>query len=431
VTSFVSRLAAAKVVQPLRRRDFALLAGGSVVSLFGDGFFYLALTWQVYAISNVPTALSFVGLAWTLPSVLFLLIGGAYSDRHDRRRLMISADVLRAAAIGGMAILSWAGVIELWHIAALIAFVGVGNAFFYPASTAIVPDLLPSDELPAANALAGMYRPLTVRLIGPAIAGLVVGVAGPAPAFAIDGLSFLVSAVAVGAIRTRPAPRPAVAAASLRQTLADVGEGLRFARATPWIWATLLSAMFSLLVFMGPVEVLLPYLIKNRLELGPESFGAIFAVGGVGSIAMSVAIGAFGLPRRRITAMYLSWTIGIALPALFGVMTALWQAMLVSFVLQGSLELGQVIWTTLLQQHVPRELLGRVSSLDWLVSTGLVPVSFALTGPIAAALGPETTIIVASLLGAAIINALLFWPGVRDLERAPSAGAARAKEQPV
>lgn len=429
--SLIRRLAAARVVQPLRSRDFALLAAGSVVSLFGDGFFYLALTWQVYAISNVPTALSFVGVAWTLPSVLLLLVGGAFSDRHDRRRLMISADLVRAAALGTMAVLSATGVIELWHIAALIALVGAGNAFFNPASTAIVPDLLDSDAIPAANALAGMYRPLMVRMLGPAVAGLVVAAAGPAPALAIDGLSFVASAVAVTAIRARPAPRPATDGGDgWRQTLAEVREGLQFARATPWIWATLVSAMFSLLVFMGPVEVLLPYLIKNRLGLGPESFGVIFAMGGVGSILMSVLIGAVGLPRRRVVTMYLSWTVGIALPALFGVMTALWQAVIVTFVLQAFLQLGQVIWTTMLQQLVPRELLGRVSSLDWLVSTALVPLSFAITGPVAAALGPETTIIVASLLGAAIINALLFWPGVRDPDRVPVGRVAVAAGQP-
>src|SRR6476659_4631290 len=103
-----------------------MLTAGSTVSLFGDGFFFVALAWQVYAISNVPTALSIVGVAWTLPSVIFLLIGGPLADRYDRRRLMIGADIIRALAIGAMGVLSVAGVIEIWHICVLIAFVGVG-----------------------------------------------------------------------------------------------------------------------------------------------------------------------------------------------------------------------------------------------------------------------------------------------------------------
>jgi MFS family permease len=359
-------------------------------------------------------------VAWTLPMVAFVLIGGALSDRYDRRKLMIAADILRAGAIGVLAILSLSGVLELWHIAALIILVGTGDAFFNPASSAILPDVVPEMHLPAANALAGVYRPLVFRLIGPALAGFVVAVVGPGAAFGVDAMTFLVSAVAIAAIRTRPEPRDKPAGGP-RQMLADVFQGLAFVRGQPWIWATLLSAMLSLLVFLGPVEVLLPYLVRNRLELGPESLGAIFAAGGIGSILMAVAIGTLGQPRRKITVMYASWVLGVAGMAIYGLMTTLWQALLASLIVHAMFQLGQVIWTTLLQQRVPRELLGRVSSLDWLVSTGLVPISFALTGPVAAALGPETTMVGAALLGAFLMGMLMFVPGVRDPEREPAA----------
>ncbi len=166
--NFRERLRAVRLFQPLVRRDFALLTTGSVVSLLGDGFFSIALAWQVYEISNVPTALSIVGVAWTVPLIAFLLLGGVFTDRYDRRRLMIGADIIRAAAIGLLGILSLYGVIELWHVIVLIAFVGLGDAFFNPAATAIVPDLLPDELLPQANALNGLIRPLTIRLIGPA-----------------------------------------------------------------------------------------------------------------------------------------------------------------------------------------------------------------------------------------------------------------------
>ncbi|HJW22548.1 MAG TPA: MFS transporter [Candidatus Limnocylindrales bacterium] len=424
--SLVERLTGARLLQPLRHRDFALLAGGSVVSLLGDGFFFVALTWQVYTISNVPTALSLVGVAWTLPSVVLLLFAGAFSDRHDRRRLMIAADLVRAAAIGSLAILSASGRLELWHVAGLIAFVGAGDAFFNPSSTAIVPDLVPTEELPAANALQGIYRPLMVRLLGPALAGLTVAALGPAPAFAIDAASFLVSALAVTVIRARPPVREA-GGVGLRGTLEQVAEGIRYARSTPWIWATLVAAMLALLVFMGPGEVLIPFLVKNRLGAGPETFGAILAVGGVGAIAMSLLVGAVGLPRRRVTAMYGAFTGGVALCAVYGLMTAAWQALVVSFTFQALFMLGQVIWTTMLQQLVPRELLGRVSSLDWLISGGLVPVSFALTGPVSSALGPETTMVGASLLAACLMTALFFLPGVRDPERSADLRGAAAE----
>lgn len=423
-----ARLRRIRLLEPLGERDFALLTAGWVVSLLGDGFFSVALAWQVYDISNVPTALSIVGVAWTLPLIIFILLGGVFSDRYDRRWMMIGADLVRAAAIGLLGILSIAGVIELWHVVALIAFVGLGDAFFNPASTAIVPDLVREQQLPQANALQGLVRPLMVRLLGPALGGITVAGLGPGVAFVVDGSSFLVSAVAILLISARPSR--AVVGHGLRQTIAEVREGLAFVRRNPWCWATLLSAMFSLLVFIGPVQVLLPYLVKNRLDLGPEALGAIFAVSGVGAIGAAIAVGQLGLPRRRITIMYVVWSAGVALFAGYGLMTSLWQAFLIGLGTAALFEVGQIIWITLLQTLVPRELLGRVSSLDWLVSTGLVPLSFALTGPVAALLGPGPTMIVAGLLGSVLMGVLLFVPGVRDPERQQLATAPAMADQP-
>ena len=420
------RLAASRMLRPLRSRDYARLAIGSIVSLVGDGFFHVALAWQVYTFSNSPTALSIVFLAISLQSVILVLVVGVFADRYDRRKLMVAADLVRAGALGGIALLSAAGILEIWHIAALVVFVGAGDAFFNPASTAFLPDVVPDEDLPAANALSGIYRPIMIRMIGPALAGLVVAALGPAPAFGVDALSFLVSAVAIWSIRTRPAPRATVDH-SLRATIAEIGEGFRYTRSKPWIWATLLSAMFSLLIFIGPIEILVPFVIKNKLLLGPEALGLIFAFGGIGSLVMSVLIGVVGLPRRRVTVMYVAWAAGVGFTATYGLMTTLWQALVISFVLQASFMLGQVIWTTMLQQLVPRELLGRVSSLDWMMSLGLVPVSYALTGPVSGVLGPDVTLIVAGLLGSVFMFGLLFVPGVRDPERMPRSGTEAAQ----
>lgn len=410
-----ARLSRIRIFQPLAQRDFGLLAGAAAISLLGDGFFSVALAWQVYEISNLPTALSLVGAAWTLPVVIFILLGGVFSDRYDRRWLMIGADVVRAAAIGLLGFLSISGSLELWHVVGLIAFVGLGDAFFNPASTAIVPDLLPDELLPQANALQGLVRPMMVRLVGPAVGGFVVAAVGPGVAFLVDGATFLVSMLFLAAISARPAR--AATSASLRRTLAEVGEGLDFVRRTPWLWATLVSAMFSLLLFVGPVQVLLPFLVKNRLALEADALGLIFAFGGVGSVLAAVAVGQLGLPRLRVTVMYAAWAAGVALLAGYGLMTSLWHALLVGFVSAALFEVGAIIWVTLLQQLVPRRLLGRVSSLDWLVSTGLVPLSFALTGPVSEAIGPGTTMVAGGLIGSVLMGALLFWPGVRDPDR--------------
>jgi DHA3 family tetracycline resistance protein-like MFS transporter len=420
--SLGARLRAIRMLEPLANRNYALLMAAAVISLLGDGFFSVALAWQVYAISNVPTALAVVSIAWSVPLVAMLLLGGVFTDRYDRRWLMIGADLVRAAAVGLMGLLSVAGVLELWHIIILIAFVGLGDAFFNPASTAIVPDLVPEHQLPQANALQGLIRPLMVRLAGPAIAGFVVAVVGPGWAFVADGASFLVSALALAGIAARP--RVGAVMHGWRRTFAEMAEGLQFVRANPWLWATLVSAMFSLLAFVGPVQVLLPFLVKNQLELGPEALGLIFAVSGIGSIVSAIVMGQRGLPRRKITVMYVSWTAGVAFMAGYGIMGELWQALVVAFSTAALFQVGQIIWITLLQQLVPRRLLGRVASLDWLLSSGLVPVSFALTAPAAEMLGAGTTMVAAGLIGAFLMGILLFAPHVRDPERVPADAVA-------
>ena len=147
------------IFAPLRHRDFRLLWSGMTVSLLGDGIFIVALAWQVYELSDAATALSLVGLAMTIPNVLFLLIGGVVSDRFDRRRVLLAADLIRGLAVAAMGVLSLNGTIELWHLMGLAALYGGGTAFFGPAFDAIVPDLVASDLLIQANSLDQFVRP--------------------------------------------------------------------------------------------------------------------------------------------------------------------------------------------------------------------------------------------------------------------------------
>jgi DHA3 family tetracycline resistance protein-like MFS transporter len=144
---------------------------------------------------------------------------------------------------------------------------------------------------------------------------------------------------------------------------------------------------------------------------------------------MALTIGARGLPRRRVTVMFLCWSIGVALMATYGVMTALWQALIASFILHALFQLGEVIWVTMLQQNVPRHLLGRVTSLDWLISLGLVPLSYAITGPLSAAFGPSMTMVGTALIGALLMVSLYFVPGVRDPEQADFAQRSRDEDR--
>jgi transmembrane secretion effector len=409
-----------RLLTPLRHRDFRLLWGGMCVSLIGDGVFMIAMAWQVYALANAPTALAMVGIAMTVPTVALLVLGGVVSDRFDRRRVMVAADVARAVAVGAIATLSLTGGLELWHMVALVALYGAGAAFFGPAFDAIVPDLLPPAELARANALDQLIRPLALRLMGPALGGLLIETVGVGGAFVLDAASFAVSAVALLAMRAAPRVRPPG-----EGLLADIGAGFQYVRRRVWLWGTLGSAAIAYLLFMGPVEILVPFLVKNELGGSAADLGLVFAAGGVGSVLCAVVIGQRGLPRREITLMYAAWTLATLAVAGYGLAASVWQLMLVSLVFNGLETAGLVAWATTKQRHVPAHLLGRVSSLDWLISTGLLPLSFALTGPVSAALGAQGALIAAGATGAVVTLAALFLPGMRAIEQRPPAQSVR------
>ena len=402
---------------PLRDRRFRRLWVAMCASLLGDGAFLVAVAWQVYELSNTPTAMSVVGIAMTVPTILFLLLGGVASDRFERRRIMVGADLLRAAAGMVLAALALSGALEVWHVAILAAMYGTGAAFFAPAFDAVVPDIVPPDRLAQANALDQLVRPLVFRMAGPALGGILVAAGGAGVVFALDSASFLFSAVVLWGVRVEAGPAPERA----RSVARDLAEGWRFVRRRAWLWATFASAAVAYLCFMGPVEVLLPYLVKNDLEGSARDLGMVFAAGGIGSVTCALAMGQSDIPRRGITFIYACWTVATLAVAGYGLSSAMWQLMLAALAFNALETAGTIVWATLKQRHVPRHMLGRVSSLDWLISIGLLPLSFALTGPVAAAIGTRGTLVAAGLTGAAVTAAAFFVPGVRAVEAAPEA----------
>jgi DHA3 family tetracycline resistance protein-like MFS transporter len=398
------------MLRVLRHRDFRLLWIGQSVSLIGDGIYLVAIAWLVYDLSNAPSALGLVGLAWTLPMVLVLLGAGVMSDRLERRRLLITADLLRVAAIAALATLTLADAIELWHVVCIVVVYGVGDALFAPAFTAIMPNVVPQEDMLQASALKELMEPIGLRFAGPALGGFVIAAFGVGTAFVVDAATFAVSALAVSLMS------PQYGAGRLGASAwEELREGFEFVRARPWLWATLTNAALALLVSYGPFEVLVPYLIRNELDLGAATFGAVLSAGGLGGITAAIVMSRYGAPRRHITFMYVAWALSAALTVGFAVSGAAWQLCVFSFFSFAANTVGMVVWNALMQTRVPPEMLGRVSSLDWFVSIGLLPVSFALTGPTAELIGAEATLIGAGVLGAAAAL-LLFVPGVRDPE---------------
>ena len=400
-----------RLLSPLAHRDYRLLLGGMSVSLLGDGLFLVALAWQVYSLSNAPTALASVGIAMTIPTIACLLIGGAVSDRRERRRVMLAADSVRAVLLATLALLALTGALRLWHLLVIAVGYGAATAFFNPASDALVPQLLPEDQLAQANSLDQLVRPLALRLAGPALGGLLVGSVGTGWAFALDACSFAVSIATLMAMA--PVPAQSAGPAFVAR---ELGAGLRYVRSNPWIWATLVSAAIAYLLFMGPTEVLLPFVVKHKLADGARDLGLIFAAGGLGSLACAVAIGQTGLPRRSLVFMYITWTAATLAVAGYGLAQGLWGLMLASVLFNTLETAGTIAWATAKQRHVPAALLGRVSSLDWLISIGLLPVSYALAGPVSSAIGVRSTLIGAGVLGAVVTFAPLLIPSVRRVD---------------
>ena len=398
-----------KLLAPLRERDFALLWTGMTVSLLGDGIFIVAEAWQVYDIHNDPIALSLVGLAWTGGMTAFLLTGGIISDRVERRRVLIAADLARAAVVAATGALSLAGVLEIWHLVALGVLYGAGEAFFGPAFGALVPEIVAPRHLVQANSLDQLMRQAAERLLGPAAGGLVVAGVGAGGAFLVDAGTFVISAACIWGLRIRSLPVPGIDPSARR----ELREAVVFVRSQPWLWATLVAASLSLLLFLGPLEVLLPFVVRNDLDAGAGGYGAILAAAGAGSVVTSLIISQRGPPRRYLTFAYGMWTVSTVAFIAYAVGTALWQFMAFAVLFGACETAGMVVWGTLMSSRVPPELRGRVHSLDWFVSIGLTPLSFALTGPVSKAIGVDATLVVAGAAPMLVCVVLYVAAGLR------------------
>jgi DHA3 family tetracycline resistance protein-like MFS transporter len=415
------------VLRPFASRDFRLLWSGMTVSLFGDGLSFVAFTWQAYELTDSPTLAGLVGLAWTAPMVALLLVSGAVSDRFDRRRLMIASDVVRGLAMTGIAVLALTGALELWHLVALVVAYGAGEALFVPAFTALVPQLVPGHQLVQANSVDQVVRPLMTQLLGPAVSGLLIDAVGTGTVFAIDAGTFAVSALAILAIRPRPVER----GATQTSVAADIREGLAFVRSQVWLWGTLASAGLFLLFWLGPFEVLLPYVVKNELGRGAGDLGLVFAAAGLGAVVAAAVMAQRRLPRRPIAFMYAGFALSVSGPIVYGLSDELWPMLVVAAVAGAGGAAGTVVWATLLQRLVPGTMLGRVSSLDWFVAISLTPVSFTIAGPVADAVGVRATLVGAGVIAVAITLATLLLPGMRDLDRPGAVEAAARRPKAV
>jgi MFS family permease len=402
-----------RLLRPLANRDFRLLWSGQAISYVGNGVMTVALAWQTLAVSPKPTSLSLVLLARSGPLLALSLVGGAITDRLPRRGIMIVSDAARAIVVAIAAVLVLADHIALWHLVVLSGLFGAAEAFFFPAFMAFVPDIVSSEQLVQAASLESAVRPLTNRMIGPALGGALVAGVGAGAAFAFNAATFAFSTACLIGVRTHGRP-PARERPSL---LRDIVEGLRYTRSQAWIWATLLMAAFAVLCFIGPIDVLLPIYSRGHLSAGARGYGLLLAAMGVGGIAGALTVSQTGVGRQRVRNMFVVWGVAVLPFAFLPATDRLPVAMVLMGMIGFGFEVGTVMWTTLLQDLVPRRLLGRVRSLDFLMSFALMPISYAAIGPIASEVGVLRTMTIGTALAAVFTFAFMLYPHVLDPDR--------------
>lgn len=367
-----------------------MLISALAVSIFGSGMWAVAMVYQVIHLGGGPLELSLVAAAGSVGLVAFVLAGGIAADRFPQRLLIIGVEGANLAVIASISGLALTGTLQLWHVAAGAFVLGVGAAFFYPAYSAILPRILPPGDLLAANGMEGTMRPMLQQAAGPAAAGIIVAALSPSHAVTGVAACHLLAFVILNFLgqHALDAPSNGAAAAAGQEAgkasfFRDLREGISYTLQTPWLLWTLLWACISVLFLIGPIEVLLPFVVRDQLHGDSRMFGFLLAVMGLGSALASLITASFRLPRRYLTVMMVSWGAGTLPLAAVGMIDSFWLLALAVFIFGATGSVGMVIWGTLLQRRVPGHLLGRVSSLDFFVSLALMPVSMALAGPAA------------------------------------------------
>jgi MFS family permease len=402
----------------LRNREFRLLLSGQTASTIGDRIVFVALALYVTDIGS-PSDVGIVLTAHAVPLVAFVLLGGVWADRLPRHRLMIATDLIRFALHALLAALIFTGAVEIWHIVVIEALFGTAEAFFRPAYTGLVPQTVPEEEIQQAKAATGMVETLA-EFAGPALATALVLGAGPGWAFAIDAGTFLVSAAFLLPMRPRERGVPA-----MRQTvLAELREGWAEVRSRTWVWVIIVAFSIALLTAFGPWMTLGATIAEEEYDT-PAVYGILAAALGAGTVAGSL-IGFRWRPRhpmRAGMALSLPWPAAIGCFAL-GMPVAL---LVTVFVLAGvGIALFDIWWNTALAEQIPPHTLSRVTAYDWMGSLALLPIGYALAGPVGEALGAVEVLSVGSLIALVAFVAALFvrqvWTlgGLRTVSRAAS-----------
>ncbi len=405
-----------RALRPLATRDYRLLFAAVGIEVFGTGMWTIVMVFQVLALNDSPLALSAVATGMSLGLFAFSILGGVVADRFSKRRIIIIVQGCTAVVMAAVAALSLTGVIELWHVGLASFAMGAGSAFFYPAYSAYLPQVLPPEQLLAANGLEGALRPSMGQGLGPALGGIIVGAFFPAIGAVIVAASYAVAFVVVLFLSRREETAGPATPAEKTNVWGDLRAGVRYVAGTRWLLWTLIFGSSLALIIQGPVEVLLPFITRDRFEDAEATFGMLLAAFGIGGAVGSLVVSSLKLPRRYLTFMILCWGGGTLPLVLLGASDDLWIMLAALFIVGAATGAGVVIWGTLLQRLVPLDMTGRVASLDFFVSIAFMPVSIAIAGPLSVIVPIETIFVVAGIVPPALAAVALAAGRMRDTE---------------
>jgi MFS family permease len=404
---------------PLREREFRLLFGARVTSFLGNAMAPVALAFAVLDLTGSKSDLGFVLAARQGAQVAFLLVGGVWADRLPRHRVMVASNVASGASQAVLAALLLAGHARIWELLVLSAANGTSSAFFFPASTGIVPQTVPAPLLMGANALLRLGLNGSF-ILGAAVGGVIVGASSPGVAIAVDGATFLLAAALTGAMRL-----PAKLLMESRNMLSEVRDGWREFRSRTWLWAIVLQFSFIVAAESGSFGTLGPAVAKEHLG-GAAVWGGVIACESAGLIVAGIV-----MLRLRPRRMLLAATLGVfTMPLIqFALAVPLSVRVICAAAFAGGLgiEVFGVLWDTTMQQEIPQDKLSRVSAYDALGSWILGPLGFVAVPLIAAAVGNRATFVGVGVLIVVCTLAVLLVEDVRTLERGDVGSAPDAE----
>lgn len=400
----------------LGHRPFALLWVGQTASRFGDALYGVALAWWVLEQTGSATAMGTALICTYSPMVLFLLVGGVVVDRLPRLPIMLISDLLSGLVVAGVALLAATDQLAVWHIYVASLCFGTASAFFEPAYTAAVPDLVPVDALPSANA-ATLVGHRLATVVGPAAGAFLVSLGGTPVAFAANAVSFFLSAACVLPLLTGTRSASPVAVGRVRRGVwRDLGDGVRVVLASPWLWVTIAIASLGNITYGGPLAVALPFLIREHLAAGVGLLGVVYSATSVGTILGALWLGRSQRLHHRGLLAYGAWGMGGLMVLLLGLPIGIGGVLGAALVIGVTGAAFGLVWTVTLQELVPRTALGRVASIDQLGSFALLPVGYWLTGWATDRLGPAPVFVVGGALTLGLMLVGLAHPAVRRLD---------------